>query len=76
MTTPFETQELLKRLNDKGMTMAEDVLQVAVTEILDWVHESCLVHENVYVKAAGSLIPVIKPAIISSLDNIDGKPSI
>ena len=69
----FDFKELVKRLNDKGVPVLEDAAELVVGETLDWVSESAMQSDNAIVKGLGALVPVVKPMIMSGLDNIDGK---
>lgn len=74
MLKPFDRIELQKRLEKNGVTAAEKVAEIIVVEVLQWVEDSCMIHENSIVRAIGApAVKVIRPLALQAVDQIDGK---
>lgn len=75
MTKAFDTAELITRLKGKGMHIAEEAVELLVTETLDWTSESCMLHENPFVKMGAPVVAAVKPIIMAEVKKIDGDPA-
>lgn len=73
MNKPFDIQDLKDRLKAKGLDAAEEVLKVVANEAIDWVAESCALHENAFIKIGGTIAAAAKPAVMKELDKVDGQ---
>lgn len=73
MNKPFDIQDLKDRLKAKGLDAAEEVLKVVANEAIDWISESCVLHENAFVKVGGAIVSAAKPAVMKELDKVDGQ---
>lgn len=71
MVKAFDFQDLVKRLEAKGLPIAEKALKDVTSEILDWVSESCVL-EGGFAAVAVPLVPLIKAQILAVEDKIDG----
>lgn len=69
----MNTKKLVEKLKEKGLDIGEEAAALLVDVTLDWAAEECLASSNVLVKAAGGLLPAIKPALMSAVDKIDGQ---
>lgn len=76
MTQAFDTKELVAKLAEQGLPLAEEAAELVVKTVLEWCEQSAIVHPNAIVKAAIPLaIQVIKPIIATELNKIDGNPA-
>jgi hypothetical protein len=72
---PFDMKVLVEALKAKGLSQAEELAEVIVSEIFDWAGASCAAHSNVMVKAIGvPAVAILKPLALGAVDKIDGQP--
>lgn len=76
MTKAFDTKDLVAKLAQQGLPLAEEAAELIVKTVLEWCEESAVIHPNAIVKAAVPLaIQVIKPLVATELNKIDGNPA-
>lgn len=73
MEKAYDFGELMGRLKDKGMDVAEDAAMLAVEEILVWLKDSAKASENVYDDILIAVVPMFEAEIKKMVDKIDGK---
>ncbi len=74
LSKPFDMKNLEERLTAQGLPAVEGLAEIASKEVLAWAQESCLIHDNVFVKSAGSMaIEALKPIVAGLVDKIDGE---
>lgn len=72
MEKAFDLKNLEDRLKAKGLVAVEGLAKIIASEVLDWCSESCLVDENVFVKAVGApAVALLRPIVMSAVDKID-----
>lgn len=71
MNKPFDVSDLMEKLKSKGVAQAEAVSKLGAECLIDWVVESCALHENAIVKIGGPILLAAKPAVMKELDKID-----
>lgn len=70
----YKGQELVNKLKEKGLDVAEDAAVVVVDVVFEWLVESALKSENKVDDMVAGILPVLKPIIINDfVDQIDGK---
>lgn len=72
MEKPFDFEDLKKRLLDAGLPEVEDLAEKVYGASHGWLLESCIAHENSYVKALGPvLLGAVDPLVKEQIDKID-----
>jgi len=69
----YDLKDLVEKLKERGLDVAEDAAKALVESVLDWVADSAIKSENKVDDLLAGFIPVIKPAIMEAIDKIDGK---
>jgi len=73
MVKPFDLADLEEKLKAKGLGEVEKLAETVAGEVFAWLEESCLAHENPFVKTLGvGAIGVLKPLAMGAIDKIDG----
>jgi hypothetical protein len=72
MEKAFDVKDLVLKLKDQGLPVAEEAAKLVVTSVLDWVQESVMISENKYDDFAIPVIMAVKPFVMGQLDKIDG----
>lgn len=75
MAGAYQLADLVAKLKEHGLDIAEDGAKLVVGSVFDWVSESALVSENKVDDFAAVILPAVKPFVFSQLDKIDGKPN-
>lgn len=73
MEKPFDPKDLVAKLKDKGLDIAEESAKLVVESVLDWVSESVVMTENKVDDFALAVIPAVKPFVMGQIDKIDGQ---
>lgn len=73
MEKAFDTKDLIERLKNNGLPVAESMAEVLVESVLSWVQDSVLLSENKYDDFAIPVIQTVKPFVMKELDKIDKK---
>ena len=73
MTKAYDVAELMKRLQAKGLDVAEEAAKVLVEETITWVQDSAVISENKIDDLVAPLMGSVKPYIMAQIDKIDGK---
>lgn len=73
MTKAYDFGELVDRLKDKGLDLAEEAVQLVAEELLVWVNDSAVISENKYDDLLIALLPLLKDEIFKYVDRIDGE---
>ncbi len=71
MDKPFDLKDLAKRLEAKGLPVAEDILQDATKEIFAWAKESAELKGGLYLVAV-PVLPILADQVIKLEDKVDG----
>ena len=69
----MDFKNLVAKLKDQGLDLAEDAAELVVDATLDWLVEEALKSENKYDDLLIAIVPVIKPLLKTYIDKIDGK---
>jgi hypothetical protein len=72
MTKPFDLSDLVARLKDKGLVLAEQDAKLVTNCVFDWLDASMAVEANQLFKMAIPVIEILRPMAIAAEDNIDG----
>lgn len=73
MDKAYDVKDLVARLKDKGMDVAEDVAKVALVEVLEWFKESAQLSNNSYDDLLIAVMPMLKAEMLKQIDKIDGE---
>lgn len=73
MEKAYDVKDLVARLKSKGLDIAEDVAEMAIKELLDWVVESATISKNSYDNLVIAIIPMLEAEMLKQIDKIDGK---
>jgi len=69
----YSLKELIEVLKSKGLDVAEDMAEVLVMSLFDWVEKSAIASENKYDDLLLAAMPLIKAQVLSKVDKIDGE---
>lgn len=72
MEKAFDLKDLGKRLEAKGLPVAEAVLKDATKEICEWIKESCAMKGGLFLVAV-PLMPIVSEQIVKLEDKLDGQ---
>lgn len=72
MTKAYDIQDLLKRLEGKGLHLAEEALMTIFTESKQWAKESAAISENKYDDLVAPFLDQIDAIIVPQIDKVDG----
>jgi len=70
---PYSLARLIEELKSKGLVVAEDMAEVLVMSLFDWVEKSAVASENKYDDLLLAAMPLIKAQVLSKVDKIDGE---
>lgn len=73
MEKAYDVKDLMGKLKDQGLDVAEDAAKMAVGCILDWLAESAMKSDNKLDDIISPLLPIVKPHIMDMVDKIDGE---
>lgn len=73
MEKAYDLKNLLERLKDKGLDLAEDAAEIIVNETFDWVEDSAKMSETPYDDMGLVVLPKLKELALEGVDKIDGK---
>lgn len=73
MEKAYDLKVLIVKLKGRGLDLAEESAKILIEEVLDFIHESAIASENKFDDLVSSLIPLVKPHILASVDKIDGE---
>jgi hypothetical protein len=68
----YDIQNLLKRLESKGLHLAEEALMTIYTEGKAWAKESALLSETKYDDLVVPFVDQLDALIVPQIDKIDG----
>lgn len=72
MEKAFDVKDLVLKLKEQGLPLAEEAARLVVSSVLDWVQESVVLTENKYDDFAVPVIMAVKPFVMAQIDKIDG----
>lgn len=75
MTKAYDVQDLLKRLEAQGLTLAEEAIMIIFKESKQWAKESAALSENKYDDLVVPFIDQIDGVLVPQIDKIDGVPN-
>jgi hypothetical protein len=73
MEKAYDLKDLVGKLKDAGLDVAEDAAKGVVKSVLGWATESAKLSANKADDLAVSLLPLVEEYIQAQLDKIDGK---
>lgn len=73
MDKAYDIKVLAGRLKAKGLDVAEDVAQVALKEVIEWLKESAVASHNSYDNLLLAVYPMLEAEMATQIDKIDGK---
>ena len=73
MTKAFDPKDLVGKLKDKGLDIAEDAAGHVVESVFKWVEESVVLTENKWDDMSLVVLPIVKKQVMDQVDKIDGK---
>jgi len=73
MEKPFDPKDLVLKLKDKGLDIAEDAAKLVAESVFDWVSESVVMTPNKVDDFALAVLPAVKPYVMAQIDKLDGK---
>ena len=73
MTQPFDPKDLVAKLKDKGLDLAEEAAKLVAESVLDWVTESVVATENKFDDLLIAVVPIVKQEVLKYIDKIDGQ---
>ena len=71
MEKAYDLKELGKKLKGRGLDVGEELLAMAVEDILDWASDAAIKSENKFDDLMVAVIPVLKKYILEQVDKID-----
>lgn len=70
----YDVKELLSKLKDKGVDVAEEAAKDTLEAVFEWLEESNKVSPNAYVTLVeAALLPKLKEFLYAQVDKINGK---
>lgn len=69
----YDLNDLVSRLKDQGLDVAEDAAKLVVGAVFAWVKDSALASENKMDDLVLAVLPVVEEYVKSQLDKIDGE---
>lgn len=73
MTKPFDFKDLVEKLKEQGLPMAEEAAEKLAGVVFAWTEESLVIHPNMLVKGIGlPAVAILKPLAMGQIDKIDG----
>ena len=69
----WDIKELVLKLKNNGLDIAEDVARVLVEETFNWVEESVKASENKLDDFVVVALPQLKEMALKAIDKIDGE---
>jgi hypothetical protein len=69
----YDIKLLGKRLEDKGLDLAEEASAIVLEEVLAWVAESAQKSETPFDDIVASVLPLVKTEVLKIIDTIDGE---
>jgi len=73
MEKAYDVKDLVSKLKDKGLEIAEDAAGLVLDSVIDWVVESSAKSPNKVDDILAPLLIAVKPYIHEQIDKIDGK---
>lgn len=69
----YDVNDLISRLKDQGLDVAEDAAKLVVGAVFAWVKDSALASENKMDDLVLAVLPVVEEYVLSQLDKLDGR---
>lgn len=73
MEKAYDTKDLLKKLEGRGLDLAEDAAALVLEEVLNWFEDSAKMSENKYDDLVIAIIPMLREEVLKQIDRIDGE---
>lgn len=73
MEKAYDVKDLVKRLKDNGLEVAEDMALVLVSQSISWLRESAIMSENKIDDMIASFYGLAEDKLKELADKIDGK---
>lgn len=73
MEKAYDLKDLVAKLKDKGLDLAEEAAKIVFEASLDWAAESAVKSENKIDDFVVGLLPLAKSHILAQIDKIDGE---
>jgi len=73
MEKAYDTKDLLKKLEERGLDLAEDAAALVLEEVLNWFENSAKMSENKYDDLVIAIIPMLREEVLKQIDRIDGE---
>ena len=70
---PFDPKELVNKLKDQGLDIAEDAGRILVDAVFDWAEESVQLTPNKFDDMALAVSPVLRKYLLKKIDELDGE---
>ena len=71
MEKPFEIPALLEKMKAGGLELLEEEAKVVVKAVLDWTQDSVILTENKWDDFFLAIRPLVEPAIMPIVDQIN-----
>lgn len=73
MVKPFDPSDLVEKLKGKGLTIAEEGVEVVEEALIEWIKESVVLSDSKLDDIALPILEALKPLIDAQIAKIDGK---
>ncbi len=69
----YDPKDLLKKLEDEGLDIAEDAAKLIFEKTMEWVRESADISDGIVDDLIVKLIPSVEKWVLDKIDEIDGE---
>jgi hypothetical protein len=73
MEKAYDVKELAKKLQGKGLAIAEEAAEQAAVAVFEWVEESAKISKTPYDDMGLIILPKLKELVLAAAEKIDGK---
>lgn len=69
----YDPKDLLEKLKDEGLDVAEDAARLVFLKTMEWVKESADISDGIVDDLIVKLIPSVERWVLDKIDEIDGE---
>ena len=73
MEKAYDPKDLVAKLKERGLDVAEEAAKVVIESVFDWLDESADASPTPYDNLLKALYPTIKAEALKAVDKIDGE---
>lgn len=69
----YDVKALGKKLEGRGLDLAEEGAKIVLEEVLVWISESASKSETPFDDIVATVLPLVKDEVLKQIDKIDGE---